>query len=830
MYTAKSGSLRAIILALLLVLFAGYTFLAFEHDSSLLQNQSLSHFFFFAGLSVCLLFATFLSMISSTSMRDRAPLLDSCFITCAISLILSLMEIVNQNKTLDPNQYVYASTALNAILVYNLSQIMLSLLRVSGRWPSTIALISSITFISIALLSKHDLRQGGFSEMLLILGILAHLLLALIPFVLLILTYALPTTRLVPNDFKQSLEARFFSKDEAKDLKYTFYGIWLIELATFTVAMALYVTQFGGDTLSSTSDPHFPISQVHLSWIPLILLSLVILREEASLNQQNSNLSALVSRQAKRFLQRYHHNHRNWATTVGMRTANYMIDHDPNEDAKAVLPSYMVRIRQSQIQLMCRDLLGDILMDDRVVANQIYGTIDPESSIRCCTDVLLLFTAVYIDGIPMVESRLKNLVRLFPILDAELASKITTDIIENSLGKIQWFFHVDFDWVDQHMITTDYKADYNVSIDNLRLRDRQRILGFLQEHNLMGNFIWVGEKARERIILEAPYLSNIIEAWPIKIKESDDREVDSVIFLIKFEQLIPRMQKYFNLEEVRKKLRYYDPSLESRRMLNIIDLEIEQSNSQKDIWDILSLINNYPWQGFKEKDLALELVLKSYERFQDREPKNQIKDKILERFVDTIQNIGYPSQEIHAAHLDKMRIRQADSISKTCLSRSHPRFNEAWLLMATTSTRNFSNEELIILLGTIEKAIKDKVIRKKPIVIKKASEAFFNVSQEMSNQHINIINQVANSIVQFLIEMNANPDQFCFFMDAKIFLETNLKESVSLHTETLNQMQAYFAQLYDRYGSDSSTVISLSSRWRILMNQAKPNQNSETAS
>ncbi|MFW7381347.1 MAG: hypothetical protein ACOH5I_21210 [Oligoflexus sp.] len=819
----KTTGLKAALLTVLFIVFTGFVLFAWQDESIfLLSSEKLVHLVFFSGMSIFLLFATLISMITSTTIHEQANIVDNTFIACSLSMILAIAELLNHQKSFDPNLFYMCSLVLNTAIVFNITHVSVVLLRVSGKWPQYLGIANSGAVLMVGMFLTNDLRMGGASEALLILGTLTHGVLAALPLVLIALTYAVPSLRLSPHDLKQSLEERFLASDQTREQKIVFYGIWLLEVFLFVTGVGLYFSEFHRQSLHLGIDPHYPLSQIHFSWIPLVLLGLSILKHEMSLNQQNSSLSALVSKQAKRFLLMHHSNMRNWSTTVGMRTANFMIDHDPNENAKAILPSYMVRIRQNQIQSMVGDILSETMMDERSVANQFFGTIDPENSTRPCTDVLLMFTTVYIDGVPMVESRLKNLVRLFPILDPELSTKISIDTIENSLGKIQWFFHLDFDWVDQHMITTTYRTDYQVSVDNLRIRDRQRILDYLQSQNLMGNFIWVGERARERIIMEAPYLSNIIEAWPIQIRDHEEQSVDSVIFLIKFEHLIPRMQKYFNLEDARKKLKYYEPSVESRRMLNIVELEIQQSDNNRNINDILALVNNYPWQGFKEKDIALDLVLKCFEKY--KELQGEHSEKSIKRFVEAIQNIGYPSQEIHAAHLDKMQIRQAAAISKTCLSSHHPRFNEAWLLMATTPTRNYTEDELIVLLGTIDKAIADRTIRRKAIVAKKAPEAFFNICQELTRDHIDSVTIVANKMLNFMIESHASADQFCFFMDAKIFLESNLKENVVLAPEIINQLQAYFTKLYDQLGANSSSVISLSSRWRILMNQSPTQQ------
>ena len=372
------------------------------------------------------------------------------------------------------------------------------------------------------------------------------------------------------------------------------------------------------------------------------------------------------------------------------------------------------------------------------------------------------------------------------------------------------------------MTSSSHSASYEVNIDNLRLRDRQRIMSVLAKHNLMGNFIWVGEKARERILLEAPYLANIIEAWPINLTEDEGESAEeSVIFLIKFEQLIPRMQKYYNLEDTRKRLRYYDPSIESRRMINIIDLEIQQSTDIKGLHEVISLVSSYPWNGFKEKDFALELILKAFEKHQNELTSSNSKqsEKLINDFVKIVRDIGYPSQEIHIAHQEKMRIRKTDVIKKAMLDIHNRRFTEAWLLIATTPAKNYSKVDILSLLDGINKASQFKVNKKSQIITSKITEAFFNICQELEEDSIETISHTCNNIVKFLVKSNAEPDIFCFFIDAKIFLEGNLKADIILTKETIDLLQVHFSKVYESYGSDSSIVTSLSMRWKILMSQ-----------
>ena len=61
---------------------------------------------------------------------------------------------------------------------------------------------------------------------------------------------------------------------------------------------------------------------------------------------------------------------------------------------------------------------------------------------------------------------------------------------------------------------------------------------------LLGNFIWVSKNAWKRLQIESPYMSQIIETLEIEDGSNE------IIYLIKFEQLIPRLQKYYNFEVI----------------------------------------------------------------------------------------------------------------------------------------------------------------------------------------------------------------------------------------------------------------------------------------
>ena len=282
------------------------------------------------------------------------------------------------------------------------------------------------------------------------------------------------------------------------------------------------------------------------------------------------------------------------------------------------------------------------------------------------------------------------------------------------------------------------------------------------------------------------------------------------------------MQDYYNLEDIKNLLRYYDLIIESRRMINIIDLKIEQSKSAKNIFNNKDIINNYPWKGFKEKYIALELIINEFEHHQNdlSDTESKFSKKVMQTLVTSIRNIGYLSQEIHKAHIEKLLIREVGIIKETLLNPNYRRFSEAWLLLNTTPSKTYKREEVVSLIeGLIAKTEKRHSI-KVNLITSKITESFFNLAQELDEAHIEILQKASNVILKFLIVAKANPEIFCFFIYSKVFLKSKINNDIVLRVETLDNLQNHYSGFFNEYGSESAIVISLSMRWKILLNQA----------
>ena len=771
-----------------------------------------------SGLALGKVYAILIALVTSASEEEQDKQINTAFLLYCSGFFLILLELSTYYLFKVSQSFLNLSfSLLTVVYLYAVTKTLYYYRRFNeqdaNRASIIICLIGSACFGSVyyynQLASYHDLK--------LYMSIFCHSLIGIHAGFVWIAAYFTPTFNGQRNTDNLSKDSRLHFSSKLVRVRYLTITLSSCALAIISL-YHYYEMRFANVEL----DESIPFLCLGLAFIPSLNHVLELLRVEHQLQIQNNSLVSLVSDQARKFMLRYAHGDGHFATTIGLRTANFMIDHDPKETIRNLLPSYMVRIRQTQIQSLVDSILHDKTIDRRIVSNQIYGAIDPESSIRPCLDVILMFTAVYLDAMTIVESRLKNLSRLLPILDPELSNRIDGEVVEKGFSKIQWFFHIDFDWFDQHITRRGDKASFEVNIDNLRLRERQKIISILEKHNLMGNFIWISETARERIMLEAPYLGNIVEAWPLNLDEGDEK--DGVIFLIKFEHLIPRLQQYFNLEATRDSLKFFPPSEDAQKILVSLRAELDSLDNYKSLLKSIEIIRHYPWRGFKEKDAALDLLVDTYDKVSKLCKKSTDHQKLTKSFVAATSAVGYPSQAIHEAHLEKLRIRSPNFLASAIANPHQKYFLESWLHLSSTSTKQFSREDIVNLMNVIGSFCRSRNSKKlSPNLTAKVVESFLNLAQQLTSEDVDLIQEICNRVLSVLIENNASTELFCFLIDGKIFLESNLKEDIAVNDDNMNKLQSFIKQQLINYGDQSSVYHSLAIRWRIIAAQKRPN-------
>ena len=799
-------------------LLVGLLFTGFFFDRSLAyfsrSSHQMSSIVFF---SFCLAATIFhLSSMSSKNASDKKS--DYSLSICIFYTLIIGLELTHSTLPIDRNSYFIIFFVSNLAIIYNGINLALILIGISQIWQKKITLYYCAIIFFIGLLARFEENFITEQQSIGIIAIIRHILFFCTPFVVAGLTAVESSFQLSHGNTKESLRERFQWHRKKTDGMKAFFGFVGANLAMFFIDILSLATAEKG---ISSENSHFyvPFHAIGLDLFPLIFLSFKRFgHQNRKNNHKVSALSGFSTPKEQRFFERHgKSSSQPWAATVGMRTTNFMINHDPNSLAANSLPITLSNIRHVEFKLFIEFVLGTKLLHYRDFGSKIFGSIDPEYSCRTCIDSLTLLCCIYSEAFPLIEGRLKNLSSLFPIIDPDMSHSITPKSIEEFLAKIECIFYLDFNWVDQQMIADPVKTSYGVSFENLNSGYETLVRADLLKNNRVGNFIWISESARNRILMEAPYLTSIIDKWNMI---DGERNKETSIYLIKFEELIPRMQKYYDLEHFRKQLAEFEPSIESKRILRIKELELLNTKSPFEIIDIISSIAEYRWTGFKEKNMALSMITSASESLSDwfskREYSASFQDHTRKILISAIEKVGSPSQLLHQAHVNKIRRRKANVITETGGDFEHPRFQEAWIILATAKMENYSQDDLECFFDLISLGMKNSRLRNKDVVRQKLIEAFFNVSQSMDKKYYHIIEERMNDLVLFLIQINAPPDICCFFLDAKLCLEEQNKCVLNLTSASIKKLGKYFNSLYSYYGSKSSQVLSLSSRWKVL--------------
>lgn len=518
--------------------------------------------------------------------------------------------------------------------------------------------------------------------------------------------------------------------------------------------------------------------------------------------------------------QHHYGDHENHETWMGYRTAVLMIDHDPNEECKTYLPSLLYRARQIQTEQIIRQIFGEKITSLNSVPSQINLAIDAEKSYSSCTDALLILTVLYLDGLPLVERRLKNLVRMLTLLDPQLATSLSESRLETLFSRLQGFFHLDFNWVDQSMQSSSNEANIEIRLENLNPKERQRVLHQLSDSQWLGNFIWISESAREQLRSESPFLSNIVERWPIQIEQGQGRHLETAIFLIKFENLIPRLQRYFSLDDIRTRLATHPIAGDTQHLVDRLQETIPQQQTFAAIRESLNSLSEHHWKGYRAKDLALDLILKlvkQIESLSDNLSLNQDQVQSLRREArELVQSIGYPSQDLHTAHLKKMALRQINELQRICLDINHPRCYEAWLLLGSLPVRKMGQDAASQLLQLVAFVSRTRHLRRDDFILRKSLEAYFQLARVLSATHETEMQRILNMLAIAVVDSQPDAALLLNFMDKKLALDSHRNQILTLSAQVIIQWERQLNSVMRQNIATDSMQSALQVRWKTF--------------
>lgn len=548
-----------------------------------------------------------------------------------------------------------------------------------------------------------------------------------------------------------------------------------------------------------------------LLFVPAIIDAWV---ETVSLGNNLKNLqdiSRLTGSSAKRFLSRHKQKSANWSAAIGLKTAILHIEHDAENILQNQLPSTLLRIRSEETNRIVESLMGDKTILTESSTEQISCAVDPENSVRPCLDALKLCATLYLDAGIVLQKRLQGLITLLPIVNPGLATAMNRDLASDLLGKTKWFFFFDHLWIDQRILTTPHSSQYGIQYDPLRPDARMQLITHMRNIQGLGNFIWFSQQAKERVDQELPSLTNIFQ--PYEMTLSNGKNI--LMFTVKFEEIIPRLQRYYALDQFRETITDFEPGKDSHRLLNILSLQINNALKESDCIRVVDVITSFRWRGFKEKDLALRLLLNLSDRINKLTDTGALpiasRNTVLDRISSSISQIGYPSQIINQAHLYKIENRNLGKLQAAALDSKHPANAEAWATLASIDYKRFTSAEFLVLKSIIKSAASRSDLLVSSTVQGRVLECALNLIKIQTHLNqapdVDLLMQPINSIVSLRVDL----ETASLIIDVLIYANRLLNEPIPLNDSVIN----YFENLVEQAPSRSNFWHqSVTTSWR----------------
>lgn len=784
------------------------------NELNLKSSSNLHQWFLIAN--IILITAGILISASYSSIKKSDIVIFDTTLNCLLAAFSFIfIELIHIYGVISSNAHYIASICVHAFYLYTVSSFVAELLKLPRKWIIGIGLVHTSALLLIHFIDLQDLRLGGRFEQNLVLALQLHALVFLAPIATLIGSSFSPELRLDEQSFFESAKRRISHHNLANHERALFFSILVIELVSVCILAGQYNLSYGNNASKITTNFHQPFFHGHFSWIPLLVISITLFKKSIQRRLQSAKLSALVKPQIKRLFERQDFNNTDIATSVGMRTASFMINFDAGGILKKQLPAFSLRFRGHEVLNTVRNIFEEKLLGEQLNESSIVGAIDPEQSSTPCVDLLKGLAVLHLDGISLVEKRIKNLVKLFPILDQDLAKIISSENVNESLNKAKWHYTLRFDWIEQAITNNALRTEYLLQIENSETKKNDVTTISLDRNQKLHSLIILDKTALNRLSFEAPHLISIIETFKPKMS-AESEHVEEEIFYVRLEKLIPRLHKFYNIEKIRKNLASFPIETKSEKDFEFIDSQIKKAANHKDMQNILVFFEGKTWSGYQEKDQALDLLIAAFERLRVIDLSENHRSKNTKRILSLIESIGFPCQALYYAHQKKLLIRETNTLANICLNPKHPRFHEAWILASTLNMEKYSNEQILSLLLVIDDITSKPASSQDGIIKFKISEAFFNIASYLKVSSHDQLSATFNQLIKFACKENFPIEVLNFLLDGYIHLRKDKGISIEFSEAGLMHLENFVEIMENNQIKDSFEANSIISRWKLI--------------
>lgn len=766
----------------------------------------------YALLGLRLLTATGMLVTGFASLlKPSSRSIHASFASCTLLILVNLLAPKSHEILIDSWHFILIAFT-KTFFVFSYLSFLLRLLRLNSEWLQRPPLLSYIILSCFAFLGYISQSFVNLEIVSRWLGLGCLLAVAMVPIIVLLATAFYKPLRLDQTSKISSMRLRLPSRDTD-----------VLSLVSFNLSIFSGVAGVAFYSINFYEKNSFVSTSISFIFteISLIIMSISDLTSYSKKSSQISLIERLANQSIRRFLARHFHQNINSAATIGIKTSNFSIDHDPKGDMQAQLPASIMQLRTEEIRRCITDVLGQLHLHSQQFSEQVIGAIDPELSKRPCVDTLKMFATLYLDAAPLVERRIKGLTSLLPIIDPNMVQVLLPKDLDNLFRRNSWFFFLDFTWIDQYLIDAPRGARYDVRMSPLAPQTRLALFEHLHRGGNVGNHVWLGPSARNRLIQEAPSLSHVIEACPIPDPRGDD---EHLMFIIRFEQLIPRLQRYFDLDSMRKAILDFEPKPETMRVIQLLSLQISHAPTLQAILDAVASIGSYQWRGFKEKDQALQLLVSAHtilssNKFAGVAPLQATAPAYLiahKQILDTIRKIGYPSQMMHDAQQRKINFRNVDLLCQAASEHDNPRFQEAWLLLSVTDFTRCTTEQRRCTIDLLLSLDHRANLMRHTIVQCKSLDILANLGLSAQEHEYKSIVEAFNRTARWFVQRQVDPDIICLLLDVFMFLKGTGFRHISIESTVAEDLDQHLRALALGTQRRSPILKALQSRWQDI--------------
>jgi hypothetical protein len=284
---------------------------------------------------------------------------------------------------------------------------------------------------------------------------------------------------------------------------------------------------------------------------------------------------------------------------------------------------------------------------------------------------------------------------------------------------------------------------------------------------------------------------------------------EELLFSIKFEELVPRLQRYYALDVFRSKIIDFEPSDSAIKLLNVLALQIANAKGETEFSRIVEVISSYRWRGFKEKDQALKLLLSIFEASKSNPEKLALNESavknLLIKLSNAIASIGYPSQIINQAYVYKIELRNMSKLQSAALNPNDVRHSEAWVTLASIDHLRLKMSDVGSMRSILIQASKRTDILSNPAIQARLIDCAAGLIKRQFQDGEQIDPSISTTA-----QLDPNYESLSFILDTLIYLAKVVGKPVILPARAF----AYFEQVNSRRLEESSAWHqAVVSRW-----------------